>query len=38
MAQLHLAFASPVAAIKRQDEGKLSNQLGQLNRLSIMIR
>jgi hypothetical protein len=27
MAQLHLAFASPVTAVERQDEGKFSHQL-----------
>jgi hypothetical protein len=27
MAQLHLALPSPIAAIERKDEGKLSNQL-----------
>jgi hypothetical protein len=37
MAQLHLAFGSPIAAVKRQDKGKLADQLGQLYRLVFMV-
>jgi hypothetical protein len=38
VAQLHLAFSSPVAPVERQYEGKLSNRIGELNRLAILIR
>src|SRR5688572_32217470 len=37
MAQLHLAFASPVAAIERQDQWKFASILRKLNRLTVMI-
>jgi hypothetical protein len=37
MAQLHLAFASPVTAVKRQDEGKFPHELRKLGRLSILV-
>jgi hypothetical protein len=38
VAQLHLAFASPIAPIKRQDKRKLSDRVGELDRLPVMIR
>jgi hypothetical protein len=38
MAQLHLAFASPVAAIKRQNERELSYRLGEFDWLPFVIR
>jgi len=37
MAQLHLAFASPVSAIERQDQWKFAGILRKLNRLTVMI-
>jgi hypothetical protein len=37
MAQLHLAFGSPIAAVKRQDKWKLADQFGQLYRLVFMV-
>jgi hypothetical protein len=37
MAQLHLAFASPVTSVKSQDEGKLAHQLGQFHELAFMV-
>jgi hypothetical protein len=37
MAQLHLAFGSPVAAVKSQDERKLADQIGQLHRLIFLV-
>jgi hypothetical protein len=38
MAQLHLAFRSPVAAVESQDKRKLAHQLRELSRLTILIR
>jgi hypothetical protein len=38
MAQLHLAFASPVTAVERQDEWKLSDGLGKFDDLTVLIR
>jgi hypothetical protein len=38
MAQLHLAFASPIAAIKRQDERKFSDGLRKFDDLTVLIR
>jgi hypothetical protein len=38
MAQLHLAFASPVTAVERKDERKFPNQLGKLNCLAVVVR
>jgi hypothetical protein len=37
MAQLHLAFASPVTAIEGKNEWKFPNQLGKLNHLPVLI-
>jgi hypothetical protein len=37
MAQLHLAFASPVSPIEGKNEGKLSDQLGKFNQLAVLI-
>ena len=37
VAQLHLAFASPVTAVERQNEGEFSDQLGKLYRLAVVI-
>jgi hypothetical protein len=37
MAQLHLAFGSPVAAVKSQDERKLADQFGQLHGLVFLV-
>jgi hypothetical protein len=37
MAQLHLAFASPVTAVERQDEGKFPHQLRKLGHLAVLI-
>jgi hypothetical protein len=38
MAQLHLAFGSPVATVKSQDEWELADQFGQFCRLVFMVR
>jgi hypothetical protein len=38
MAQLHLAFASPITAVKSQDERKFADQLGKLDLLVLVIR
>jgi hypothetical protein len=38
MAQLHLAFRSPVAAVESQDKRKLTHQLRELSRLTVLIR
>jgi len=38
MAQLHLAFASPVTAIERQYEWKLSNDFGKFDNLAVLVR
>jgi hypothetical protein len=37
VAQLHLAFASPVTAVERQNEGEFAGQLGKLYRLAVLI-
>jgi len=37
VAQLHLAFPSPVPAVKGKNEGKFANQLGKLNQLAVLI-
>jgi hypothetical protein len=37
MAQLHLALPSPVAAVKSQDEGKLSDHFRELDLLPVLI-
>jgi hypothetical protein len=37
VAQLHLAFSSPVAPVKRQYEWKFADGIGELNRLAILI-
>jgi hypothetical protein len=37
MAQLHLAFTSPVTAVERNDEGKFSHQLRKLDHLAVLI-
>jgi hypothetical protein len=37
MAQLHLAFPSPVAAVERQDEGKFADQFRELYLLPVLI-
>src|SRR5438552_1784796 len=38
VAQLHLAFASPVAAIEGENKGKFPDQLRKLDWLAILIR
>jgi hypothetical protein len=38
VAQLHLAFSSPVAPVKRHDERKLSGNLGKRHGLALVIR
>jgi hypothetical protein len=38
MAQLHLAFSSPVAAVKRKDERKLSNESRKAYLLPVLVR
>jgi len=37
VAQLHLAFPSPVPAVEGKNEGKFANQLGKLNYLTVLI-
>jgi hypothetical protein len=37
MAQLHLAFPSPVATVERQNEWKLSDSFRQFDRLTVLI-
>jgi hypothetical protein len=38
MAQLRLALPSPIATVKRKDEGKFANQLRELALLAVLIR
>jgi hypothetical protein len=37
VAQLHLAFPSPVAPVKRDDQGKLPGKLRDFNELTVVI-
>jgi hypothetical protein len=37
VAQLHLAFSSPVPAVEGKYEGKFANQLGEPNQLAVLI-
>jgi hypothetical protein len=38
MAQLHLAFASPIATVERQDKGEFSDGLRKFDDLTVLIR
>jgi hypothetical protein len=38
VAQLHLAFPSPITPVKTEDEGKFSDQRGQSHWLVVMVR